>query len=263
MDNDRCVIVEVGNSVTELALLEGESCLARERVPTAGLQGADDVRRVIDSFSGLRSGLRSAAVSSVVPRLTALFVDLLSVRLEGDVLEISSALDLPFRFEYFPRTSIGADRLALLAFGAGRASGRAVIVVDLGTAVTIDVLDRNATYRGGMILPGIDLQRAALHERTARLPLVDIGSDVPLLGRSTEECIRSGILYGCARQVDGLIGDIRSTLPVSHGKDEPLVVVTGGSSRIIAPMLHCLHETDEHAVLKGAALLLELNRTGR
>ncbi|NTW75267.1 MAG: type III pantothenate kinase, partial [Chlorobiaceae bacterium] len=112
---------------------------------------------------------------------------------------------------------------------------------------------------GGFIMPGLDLMARSLHERTAQLPLVAIAPPGELLGRSTAECIRNGIFWGCVSQIDGLTARIMRTL-FDRGEEAPAVLVTGGNAPLFAPLLQVETLLVEHAVARGAHYLYQLNR---
>ena len=255
----RALIVEVGNSVTELAVFEGSSKSLSLKAPTSGLSEGQQVDRMLSGLFSDGHGITHAAVCSVVPPLTDLFLTSLAERIPGTVLEISCSLSLPFTLDYRPPEALGADRLALCAQVRHSWPEETVIALDIGTAMTCDVISSSGDYLGGMILPGIDLMTSALHDRTARLPKVDISGPAPLLGRSTEECIRSGVFWGAVRQAEGLVRAVKQLLEEEHAGSSFRVLATGGSSRLIASAMENPPEIDEDAVLKGARVLLEMN----
>ncbi|MBO8092726.1 MAG: type III pantothenate kinase [Prosthecochloris sp.] len=254
----RFLIVEAGNTVTDFAVTQNGSCLVHLHVPTATLKTSSDVTRQVVPLHDRFPGMEAAGVCSVVPALTALVMSALEDCFPGPVIEISASLRLPFTLEYYPPGAIGADRIALLAYAADAAGGRPVIAVDAGTAITVDVLDAEGHYTGGMILPGIDLSCSALNQGTARLPLVKLEKCPPLLGRSTEGCIQSGVFWGCVHQIEGILDDITTILCDDQEQEIP-VIMTGGSGRLIEPLIHHKLIFQEHAVLFGAWLLTSMN----
>lgn len=254
------LIVEIGNSVTDFAVFEEEQCLATYTVPTGQLAGRDAVHdRTKKIFSG-HPDIIHAAICSVVPAVGELFLHVLKNALSGKVLEIDGLLSLPFTLDYRPPHALGADRLALCALSTLQWPEKAVIALDIGTATTFDVVSSKGIYLGGMILPGLDLMTAVLHDRTAKLPQVQISSSsMPLLGRSTSDCIQSGVFWGCVKQVEGLLAGIRCYLNDALGEESIRVIATGGSSRLVASAMEEPPMIDEQAVLKGAKLLLDMN----
>ena len=142
-------------------------------------------------------------------------------------------------------SQLGKDRLAD-AIGAVSCYGAPVIVIDFGTATTIGVVDENARFLGGMIIPGVKTSLSALSSRASQLSSITIEKPAHFIGRNTLECMQSGILYGTAAMIDGLIDQIIPTLSAA-----PHIIATGGMSKTIVP--HCKHQIiiDSHLLFKG------------
>lgn len=254
------LIVEIGNSVTDFAVFKGEHCRATYTIQTGKFSDTKKVQGEAARILGNHPDITDAALCSVVPVVGKRFLQTMQALLPGRVLEIQSSLSLPFVLDYDPPAALGADRLALCAFCRSTSPGEAVIAVDIGTAITFDVLSSKGVYLGGMILPGLDLMSAALHDRTAKLPLVRINKPVtPFLGKSTAECMQSGVFWGCVKEVEGLIEGMHRFLENDIGERNRRVVVTGGSGKLVASAMKNPPEIDEQAVLKGAKVLLDLN----
>ncbi len=254
------LIVEIGNTVTDFAVFNDEHCLAASTALTAELSDRNKVQEQTTAILDHHPAVIHAAVCSVVPAVGTLFLQGLGNALPGRVLEINSSLNLPFTLDYKPPDALGADRLALCAYSSRKWPDKAVVSVDIGTAITFDVLSSRGVYLGGMILPGLDLMTAGLHQGTAKLPAVQITeSSLPLLGKSTEECMQSGVFWGCVKQVEGLIAAIRRFLTWELQEEEVKVVGTGGSCTLVASALHDPPEINAQAVMKGAKVLLDIN----
>jgi type III pantothenate kinase len=131
----------------------------------------------------------------------------------------------------------------------------ACIVVDFGTAITYDVVSADGELLGAIISPGIEISLEALSERAARLPRVELEAPPELIGRNTETSIQSGVIYGFAGQVDGIVGRLRAELGV-----EARVIATGGLATSIAPFCEEIDEVDDLLTLTGLRLLWERNR---
>jgi type III pantothenate kinase len=137
------------------------------------------------------------------------------------------------------------DRLlsAAAAFAAG---GGPVVVADLGTALTVDLVSGEGVFLGGTIAPGLRLCLEALHLKTSLLPRVDLSPPASVLGTSTPDCIRSGVVYGAAGMVEGLV---RRVAACAEGPAR--TVLTGGDATFLSPYLTFPHELDPHLVLRG------------
>lgn len=145
-------------------------------------------------------------------------------------------------------SQLGKDRLAD-AVGAVLCHGVPAIVIDMGTATTVGVIDENNCFKGGMIIPGVKTSLKALSTKASQLPMVSIEKPEHIIGRNTLECMQSGILYGNAAMVDGIIDRIRPTL---HG--DVKVIATGGMARQIIPFCRNEIVIDNTLQLKGVLL---------
>ena len=252
----RVLAVDVGNSETVVGLLEDREVRRSWRL-TSGPATADDIALRLDVLlrsAGWQEAGAGAVVCSVAPSLTLAWVGALTQRTGRPPLEIStqSAKSLPIR--YHDRSAVGADRIAN-AVAARGLYGTPAIVVDLGTATTFDCVSQQGAYLGGVIAPGVATSAEELFRRAARLPRVELRRPARALGRSTEESIQSGVLWGAAGQVDALVRRLALEM-----KGTPHVIATGGLAKLIAPECETVNRVDEWLTLKGMALLWEENQ---
>ena len=147
------------------------------------------------------------------------------------------------------KPEIGADRV-VDAYAAINLYGVPAIVLDFGTATTFDVISRKGEYLGGVIASGIGLSRDILWERTAKLPRIDIKAPKNIIGDSTVEAMRSGLVYGYASMVDGMVGRLKNKI----GK-KTKVIATGGYARLIAKYASGIDIIDPDLTLKGLNLI--------
>jgi type III pantothenate kinase len=157
---------------------------------------------------------------------------------------------------YEPPGDVGADRI-VNAVAALQIWGPPLIVVDFGTATTLDVVNRKGDYIGGVICPGIGISSDALFQRAARLPRVDVRNPGRVIGRSTVGSIQSGLYFGYAEMVEGLIRRIRAELD-----DSPHVVATGGLAETLARDIPSIETIDPVLTLTGLRLIWERNASG-
>lgn len=148
-------------------------------------------------------------------------------------------------------SEVGADRL-VNAYAALRLYGVSQLIIDFGTATTLDVLDASGRYSGGLILPGIDLSLDTLHRATAKLPLVTMRRSAKVLGKTTVEAITQGLYWGYIAMIEGL-----SVRLQSEQKEQFHVVATGGYADLLAQDCSFIHDIDTELTLKGLALLAE------
>jgi type III pantothenate kinase len=191
---------------------------------------------------------------SVAPSLTRSWADALE-RLSGRApVEVSAALVRDLEIRYRDPASVGADRIAN-AVAVRAIYGTPAIVVDLGTATTFDCVSGDGEYLGGVIAPGVMTSAEELFRRAARIARVELKKPEHALGRSTEESLQAGVLWGAAGQVDALVR--RLALEMSG---TPHVIATGGLAALIAPECETINKVDETLTLHGLRLIWEQAR---
>jgi type III pantothenate kinase len=254
------LVLVIGNTTATMAVFTGAPDPVIERISSRAFADPAVMRESLETLVGRFGAFRDTAICSVVPDIASRSAELLESMMPVPPVIIGAGLKLPFHLEYENHHAFGADRIALCAWSQGLFSRQAHIAVDIGTAITFDVLDSKGRYVGGLILPGLDMMAGALHSRTAQLPLVRVDRSSALLGRSTEECIRSGIFWGAVKEIGGLIDEIGRYLQNEQGESSVSVIATGGNSRLIAQELDNIQVVDELAVARGSRLLLDFNR---
>jgi len=196
--------------------------------------------------------LDGVGVASVVPQLTRQLVSICKRHRVKPVI-VSYKLKCGLKYRYRKPATLGADRIAAVAGALARYKSN-VIVIDAGTATTIDVATRNGDYLGGIICPGLHMLSECMHEKTAQLPLVTITGPQDLIGRSTVECIASGLFNGTMAMIRGLVRDIKK-----QRRGEFFCVATGGSGKIIAQNVEEVRAYDEDLCLHGILTIYDKN----
>jgi len=251
--------IDVGNTNTTCAVFDGERLAADWRIGTVA-------RRTEDEYSALfsvlleRDGLAfdqidGAAISSVVPAAIFPLVKFARLRLHIENPVVLSAEDAGIRVNYLPKTDVGADRLAN-AVAAHAFYGGPVIVVDFGTATTFDAVGADGTYLGGAIAPGIETAVEALVAKAAQLRRVQYVRPPSAVGKTTVESLQSGVLFGFAGQVDGIVARFREEIGA-----EARVVATGGLAELIASESRTIQEINPLLTVQGLRLVWERRRT--
>lgn len=247
--------IDVGNTNTVLGLFDGKKLKKTWRIVSTPQALARWMRNA-------PKDLKSVVASSVVPRLKNP-IDRLARRTTGrSALFVSPRMKMPIRVRTKNPREVGQDRIvnAAAAYALYGKSPRSpffkggLIIVDLGTATTCDVVTPKGEYIGGTISPGIGIANEALHEQTALLPFVPIAKPRRAVGRNTIEAIRSGVFYGYVGLIDGLVERIRKELrfPVK-------VIATGGLSTLVSRASKAIDTVDPDLTLKGLQRLHQWN----
>ncbi|TMQ49043.1 MAG: type III pantothenate kinase [Candidatus Eisenbacteria bacterium] len=250
------IAVDVGNSDTVVGWFQGPDLKGFWRL-TSGRMTADEaslqIEALLRSADAARSGgpRTGAALCSVVPALTPAWAAALERRTGRPPLEVNAASARGLVIRYRDKGSVGADRIAN-AIAVRAFYGTPAIVVDLGTATTFDCISKSGAYLGGVIAPGVGTSAEELFRRAARLPRVELRKPARALGRTTEESLRAGVLWGAAGQVDALVRRLALEM-----RGTPHVIATGGYASIVAPECETINRVDESLTLKGMRILWE------
>jgi type III pantothenate kinase len=251
------IAVDVGNTQTHVGMFRGDDLLEHWRFATVREATGDQIAVVMSGVLGLRGlslkDVDGAIVSSVVPQLAHEYEYISHNYLDGGLLVVGPSVKsgMPIRIER-PH-ELGTDRL-VNAVAAWDANHRACVVVDFGTSTNYDIVSDQGEYLGGVISPGIEISMDALYERAAKLTKVDIEAPASVIGRSTQAALQSGLVYGFAGQVDGILRRIRAEM----GGDIK-AIGTGGLASTIAPFCEELEEVDDLLTLTGLRILWERN----
>lgn len=249
--------VDVGNTQTVLGLFEGGTLVEHWRVSSRASMTADEVVVLVSALLGATGpawdAVHRVIVSSVVPRLTDAWTDAARRACACEPLIVGPGLKTGMAIRYDNPHEVGADRI-VNGIAAYAQFGGPVLVVDFGTATTIDVIDADGAYLGGAIAPGIETSAEALFTKAARLSKVDLEDPGTAIGRNTRHSVQAGLLLGEAAMVDGLVRRVWAEL----GTETP-VVATGGLAERIAPLCETVTSVDADLTLKGLLAVHELN----
>jgi len=249
--------IDVGNTQTAVGVYEGRHLLHEWRVSTEREATVDELAARHDQLLRLRGGslaeIDDVVVGSVVPTLTAAYQDLAISYLERDALVLEPGIRTGISLKIDNPRELGADRLANAVSAYGRFRS-ACIVVDFGTATTFDAISVDGEYLGGVIAPGIETSLEALSSRAARLLKVDLVPPARVIGKSTVECMQSGLIYGTVAQVDGIVARMVEELgpPVA-------IVATGGLAELVVPLSEHSVEHIPQLTLEGLQRVHEMN----
>ncbi len=244
--------VDIGNTKTAAGLVEGTEVSARTAIWTDEKARPEVIWAELVADFGREPAVEGAIVCSVVPAATAAVMEAIRGGAGVEPVEFTTETPIGITNRYEPPGDVGADRLAN-AYAAWKLYGLPAIIVDIGTALTIDCITRDAEYLGGVIAPGIGISLDALHDRTALLPQVELEPPPQVLGTSTVASIQSGITHGHSLMIAGLVDKLRDELGFGA---EAHVVVTGGYTAVLGAQLRQVSSLiDPDLTLKGLALI--------
>ena len=248
---------DVGNTETTIALFEAETVRAHWRVTTSLPRTADEFSLLLESLihgGGMKSSdVTGSAICSVVPPVTQILASACESSFGSAPVFIDARAALPIRLEVDEPFTVGADRIAN-TLAASRIWKRDAIVVDLGTATTYDCITADGAFIGGVIQPGVWTSADTLFRRTSQLSATELVLPKHVIGTRTDECIRSGVLYGAADSIDGLVGRIKG----EWSAKDPIVIATGGLAASLRPYCESLDEVDPYLTLKGVRIGYEI-----
>jgi type III pantothenate kinase len=250
--------VDIGNTNITLGVFEGEEIRAFWRM-------ASEVNQMTDEYAALlinllhyqslnMSDVNEVSLCSVVPPLTTTFVDLSERYFHTTPLVVGAGVRTGVRIRMDNPREVGADRIADAAAAHHLYSGP-VIIIDLGTATTFGIVSKEGDYIGGIIATGIATAAEALFSRTAQLPRVELTRPKHVIGTNTVSAMQSGIIYGYASLVEGMITRIHKELG-----EKALVVATGGHAGLIAKETKAIDVVNLDLTLIGLRLIYEMNK---
>jgi type III pantothenate kinase len=248
--------VDVGNTQTHLGAFDGERLVEHWRFQTrAGATGDELAERIAGmlALSGVGLGdLDAVCVSSVVPPLGAQYEQLTARYTDAACLAIGPGVKTGMPIRIDNPLEVGADRLvnAVAAYERFKA---ACVVVDFGTGINFDAVSGAGEYLGGAIAPGLEISLTALVERAARIGRIELEEPETAIGRSSRAAIQSGVVFGFAGLIDGVVRRIEDEM------GDVRLLATGGLASTIVPFTETIDEVDEMLTLKGLRLIHERN----
>ena len=250
--------VDVGNTQTVFGLFDGERLVEHWRVATEDERTADELAALLGRLLELRElgfdAVTGVCLSSTVPGLLRAYEELAERHVGAPLLVLGPGIKTGIPVLYDDPREVGPDRIAN-AVAARERYGAPCIVVDFGTSTNFDAVSEAGEYVGGVLAPGIEISMDALFARAARLQKVDFTEPPAVIGKTTTSALQSGLVYGFAGQVDGIVGRMRAEL----GDTAP-VVATGGLAELIAPHSETIGRVDPLLTLEGLRLIWALNR---
>ncbi len=238
------LVIDFGNTATKIAVFsEGDMLLCRRE----DLLTLEMLREIMEIYAGLDCAIISSVASH--PREIQDYIS----NIFNFFLELDHATPLPIRNLYETPATLGYDRIADAVGAHTIFPGKNVLVIDAGTAITIDLITGDGEFKGGNISPGAGIRARALNRFTSRLPLVSLDGDFQLMGRRTEEAIRAGILNGIIFELEGYIARI------GHEYNDLQIILTGGDAKYFDKKLNYSIFVDSNLNLTGLNRILDYN----
>lgn len=250
--------LDMGNTNIVVGCIDEEKTYFVERITTnhnkTGMEYAINIKNILEIHGISTSQIEGAILSSVVPPLNAAISSAVKKILGYHPMLVGSGIKTGLNILMDNPKSTGTDMI-VDAVAAIRDYPCPIIIIDMGTATTMSVVDAAGNYIGGVILPGLKVSLDSLSSKTAQLPSISLDIPRKVIGKNTIDCMRSGIMYGCAGMIDGIIDRMEEEL----GQKASLVA-TGGLSRFVMPL--CRHKItyEDDLMLKGLLILYQKNK---
>jgi len=245
--------VDVGNTQTVLGLYDAERLVDTWRLATERTRTGDELGVLLGGLLDPES-VDGVCLSTTVPSIVREWERLAARWADARLLVVGPGVKTGISIRYDDPREVGPDRI-VNAVAAKARYGAPAIVVDFGTSTNFDVVSPEGEYVGGVLAPGIEISMEALFARAARLVNVDFVAPATVIGKTTVGGLQSGLVYGFAGQVDGIVARIREELQAPEAR----AIATGGLAEVVAPHSAVIERVDPFLTLEGLRLVWELN----
>lgn len=255
------LVIDVGNTNIVLGVYDDKGYVADWRLSTDFKRSADEYGvQVTSLFLHNKldpSDVEGVIISSVVPNIMYSLEHMIRKYFEVDPIIVGPGVKTGINIKYDNPKEVGADRI-VNAVAAHEIYNRAVIIIDFGTATTFCAITKNSDYLGGTICPGIKISAEALFEKAARLPRIELVKPEGVICKNTVTSMQAGIIYGYIGQVDYIVTKMKREME-ALGEVNPLVIATGGLSKLIAKESKCIDKVHPRLTLEGLKIIYDKN----
>ena len=243
------LVIDVGNSNIAFGIYHDDKLIETFRLRTDETYTFDELGLLISQyliFSKIdREDIKAVMMASVVPKMISTLKEAIRKYFSIEPLVAGGNVKINIKNLYQNPEQTGVDRL-INAVQAVRKYGNSLIIIDMGTATTIDAISSNGEFAGGVIMPGIDILSEILAEKTAKLPAIELSKPTNIIGRTTLECIQSGVYYGYLGAIEGILLNMKLKLA-----GNVKVIATGGLAKYLLEGIENIDFIDETLTLDG------------
>ncbi|MGN0631683.1 MAG: type III pantothenate kinase [Ruminococcus sp.] len=251
--------IDIGNTNIVIGCFQDDKILFVERISTnqtgTSLEFAVSIKSILEIYGLSVSDIEGSILSSVVPSITGAVKQAVEKITQKSCMVVGPGIKTGLRINIDNPAQLGSDMVIGAVAALAQAKGP-LALIDMGTATTVSVINEKNEFIGGMIMPGADISMDALNKRTAQLPKIAFEPPKRKIGSNTIDCMKSGMIYGFAGSIDGLIDRIEEELGTSV-----TAIATGGLAEVIIP--HCRHKNimiDDTLLLKGMRIVYLKNK---
>lgn len=250
--------IDIGNTNIVIGCIRDDEIVFKARIATDQIRTSDqygvEIKNMLEAFGIQRSDISDCIISSVVPPVfNSVRTGVIKV-IGKQPMVVGPGLKTGLNIHVDVPSQVGSDRI-VIAVAALAEYQAPLILMDMGTATTIEVVEPENLYMGGVIFPGVKLSLDALTSRAAQLPGISLDEPKQVIGKNTVDCLRSGMMYGTAAMIDGIVDRIEAEL----GHPSTLIA-TGGLAQFITPL--CKHKVilEKDLLLKGLNIIYKKNK---
>ena len=250
--------IDIGNTNIVLGCIENDEIRFKARIATDYTRTSDqygvEIKNMLEAFGVHKEDISDCIISSVVPPVFHSIRTGVMKVIGKQPMVVGPGLKTGLDIQVDAPAQVGSDRIVIAVAALAEYEGP-LILIDLGTATTVEVVAKPKTYLGGVIYPGVKLSLDALTSRAAQLPGISLDKPKQVIGKNTVDCMRSGMMYGTAAMLDGIIDRIEEELGYNC-----TLIATGGLAQFVVPLCKRQIVLEKDLLLKGLNIIYKKNR---